>query len=30
VISLRFGYDMTGARWLDVTAAEHHLIIELR
>jgi hypothetical protein len=30
VISLRFGYDTTGARWLDVTAADHRLILELR
>jgi hypothetical protein len=30
VISLRFGYDTAGARWLDVTASDSHLILELR
>jgi hypothetical protein len=30
VVSLRFGYDNAGARWLDVAAAGRHLILELR
>jgi hypothetical protein len=30
VISLRFGYDASGSRWLDVTADDRHLILELR
>jgi hypothetical protein len=30
VISLRFVYDASGAKWLDVSAADHHLILEVR
>ena len=30
VISLRFVYDGSGAKWLDVAAADHHLILEIR
>jgi hypothetical protein len=30
VISLRFVYDADGAKWLDVAAADRHLILELR
>ena len=30
VISLRFVYDRAGAKWLDVAAADRHLILELR
>ena len=30
VISLRVLYDGSGAKWLDVAAADHHLILEIR
>jgi hypothetical protein len=30
VVSLRFVYDTDGAKWLDVAAANNHLILELR
>ena len=30
VISLRVAYDASGAKWLDVAAADHHLILEIR